>query len=112
MAKQYRSGEAALHEALSDAALAGAQEIREYLSTYRGKDPERARRVQIAISAVSSYTRYRASQNNLASMMLIAARQTGVSAEQTLDIAKAMGLLPESVEANARLPLKVVGQQE
>jgi len=39
-----------LHEALEEAALVGAKEIKEFLGTYRGKDPERLRRVQIAIS--------------------------------------------------------------
>ena len=89
----------ALHEALELAALAGAKEIREFLGTYRGKDPERLKRVQIAMGAVSGYTRWRASQNNMVSMMLIAARQVGVTAEQTLEIAKNAGLLPETIEA-------------
>lgn len=95
-----------LHLALEEAALAGAKEIKEFLGTYRGKDPERFRRVQVAISAVGSFTRWRASQNNMVSMMLIAARQTGVSAEQTLEIAKEAGLLPDSTEAGAA-PLKI-----
>lgn len=86
----------ALSEALEDAALAGAKEIKEFLGTYRGKDPDRLRRVQIAVGAVSGYTRWRASQNNLMSMMLMAARQTGVGKEQTLAIAKTAGLLPEN----------------
>ena len=88
-----------LHDALMDAALAGAKEIKEFLGTYRGKDPERFRRVQVACGAVGAYTRWRASQNNMVSMMLIAARQTGLSSGQTLEIAKATGLLPETVEA-------------
>ncbi len=88
----------ALAEALEDAALAGANEIREFLSTYRGKDPERLKRVQVAVGAVSGYTRWRASQNNMVSMMLMAARQTGVSAADTLQIAKTAGLLPQGVE--------------
>jgi hypothetical protein len=96
----------ALHEALEEAALAGAKEIKEFLGTYRGKDPERFRRVQVAIGAVGSFTRWRASQNNMISMMLIAARQTGVSASQTLEIAKATGLLPESTEAGEG-PIKI-----
>ena len=33
----------ALHEALEEAALAGAKEIKEFLATYRGKDPDRLR---------------------------------------------------------------------
>lgn len=69
----------ALAEALEEAALAGAKEIKEFLGTYRGKDPERLKRVQVAVGAVSGYTRWRASQNNMVSMMLMAARQTGVS---------------------------------
>jgi hypothetical protein len=94
-----------LHEALEAAALAGAREITEFLGTYRGKDPDRLRRVQIAISAVSGYTRWRASHNNMISMMLAAARQTGISGEQTLEIAKSTGLLPES--AAVIEPLKI-----
>jgi len=90
----------ALAEALEEAALAGAKEIKEFLGTYRGKDPERLKRVQIAVGAVSGYTRWRASQNNMVSMMLMAARQTGISAQNTLDIAKVAGLLPDSVEAS------------
>jgi hypothetical protein len=89
----------ALHEALEEAALAGAKEIKEFLGSYRGKEPDRLRRVQIAIGAVSGYTRWRASQNNMISMMLIAARQTGIGPEQTLNIAKSAGLLPESLTA-------------
>ncbi len=95
----------ALAEALEDAALAGAKEIKEFLGTYRGKDPERLKRVQVAVGAVSGYTRWRASQNNMVSMMLMAARQTGISAQQTLDIAKVAGLLPESVETAEPLKL-------
>lgn len=95
----------ALSEALEDAALAGAKEIQEFLGTYRGKDPERIKRVQIAVGAVSGYTRWRASQNNMVSMMLMAARQTGISAEQTLQIAKVAGLLPPSAEMTE--PLKI-----
>ena len=93
-----------LHEALEEACLAGAKEIKEFLATYRGKDPERYRRVQVAMGAVGSFTRWRASQNNMVSMMLIAARQTGISSEQTLDIVKSVGLLPEAAEV---APLKV-----
>jgi hypothetical protein len=93
------SRQQSLNEALEDAALAGAQEIKEFLGTYRGKDPDRLKRVQVAVGAVSGYTRYRASQNNMVSMMLMAARQTGVSSEQTLEIAKLAGLLPEATEA-------------
>lgn len=92
-----------LQEALEEAAYAGAKELTEFLGTYRGKDPERYRRVQIAMGAVSGYTRWRASHNNMISMMLIAARQIGVSAETTLEIAKNAGLLPESTEPAAAL---------
>lgn len=91
-----------LSEALEDAALAGAKEIKEFLGTYRGKDPDRLKRVQIAVGAVSGYTRWRASQNNMVSMMLMAARQTGVSPEQTLEIAKVAGLLPEAAHGAAK----------
>lgn len=90
---------AELHEALEAAALAGANEIREFLETYRGKDPERLRRVQVAIGAVGGYTRWRASHNNMLSMMLLVARQTGVGSDQILEIAKSSGLLPEATIA-------------
>jgi len=99
MTRTRRETTELLHEALESAALAGAKEITEFLSVYRGKDPDRLRRVQIAISAVSGYTRWRASHNNMVSMMLAAARQSGISGEQTLQIAKTTGLLPESAEA-------------
>ena len=95
-----------LHEALEEAALAGAKEITEFLSTYRGKDPERMRRVQIAIGAVGGYTRWRASHNNMISMMLIAARQTGIGPQQTLEIAKSAGLLPETIVPGEVVALK------
>ena len=93
-----------LQEALEEAALAGANEITTFLGTYRGKDPDRIKRVEIAMGAVGSYTRWRASQNNMVSMMLMAARQVGVSAEQTLEIVKSSGLLPETAEI---VPLKI-----
>jgi hypothetical protein len=95
-----------LHEALEEAALVGAKEITEFLGTYRGKDPDRLRRVQIAIGAVGSYTRWRASHNNMVSMMLIAARQSGIGPQQTLDIAKNAGLLPDSIVAGEVVALK------
>jgi hypothetical protein len=96
----------ALHEALEEAALAGAKEIKEFLTVYRGKDPERLRRVQVAIGAVGGYTRWRASHNNMVSMMLIAARQTGIGPEQTLSIAKSAGLLPETTVSGEVVALK------
>lgn len=97
---------AQLHEALEEAALVGAREIKEFLGTYRGKDPDRLRRVQIAISAVGSYTRFQASHNNMVSMMLIAARQTGIGPDQTLQIAQTAGLLPEKTDAGDVVILK------
>ena len=96
-----------LHEALAEAALVGAKEIKEFLGTYRGKDPDRLRRVQVAIGAVGSYTRWRASHNNMISMMLIAARQTGIGPQQTLEIAKGAGLLPETTDVGDVVALKV-----
>ena len=105
MTRTRRQTTESLHEALEEAALAGAKEIAEFLGTYRGKDPDRLQRVQIAISAVGGYTRWRASHNNMISMMLAAARQTGLSGEQTLEIAKSTGLLPDS--AIAVIPLKI-----
>jgi hypothetical protein len=94
-----RSTKEALQEALEEAALAGAKEIKEFLSVYRGKDPDRLRRVHVAVGAVGSYARWQASQNNMISMMLIAARQSGIGPQQTLDIAKSAGLLPEGLSA-------------
>lgn len=94
-----------LREALEEAALAGAKEIKEFLTTYRGKDPERLRRVQIAVSAVGGYTRWRASENNMVSMILAAAQQSGIGQEQTLEIVKSTGLLPETASIT---DLKVV----
>jgi len=91
---------------LEHAALAGAKEITEFLTTYRGKDPDRLRRVQIAIGAVGGYTRWRASHNNMISMMLIAARQTGIGPQQTLEIAKTAGLLPETIVPGEVVPMK------
>jgi hypothetical protein len=99
--------EAALHEALAEAALSAAKEIKEFLGTYRGKDPDRYRRVQIAIGTIGGYSRLRASYNNMVSMMLIAMRQTGVGPEQTLEIAKGAGLLPDTTEAGEVVALKV-----
>ena len=93
MAKQIMQE---LHDEYAETALAGVREIKEFLTTYRGKDPERLRRVQIALGTVSGYTRLMASRNNMVSMMLIAARQTGLGSQQTLDIAKEAGLLPEA----------------
>jgi hypothetical protein len=95
-----------MSEVFEDAAVAGAKEIKEFLSTYRGKDPERLKRVQVAVAAVSGYTRWRASQNNMVSMMLMACRQSGVSATDTLQIAKTAGLLPEEVEQAALKAVK------
>ena len=93
-----KSKQEKLLDVMTDAAIAGAEEIREFLRTYRGKDPDRVRRAHIAMNAMSNYTRLRSSQNNMVSMMLIAARQTGIGGAQTLEIAKAAGLLPDSVE--------------
>jgi len=93
----------ALSEALEEAALAGAKEIKEFLGTYRGNDPDRLKRVHVAVTAVSGYTRWRASQNNMVSTMLAAARQTGVTPAQTLEIVKLAGLLPDSAESTLKL---------
>ena len=97
-----------LQEALEEAALAGAKEIKKFLDSYQGKDPDRLRRVQIAIGAVAGYTRWRASHNNMVSMMLICARQVGITPEQTLEIAKGAGLLPETVVPGEVVKLKRV----
>lgn len=95
-----------LNEVLEDATIAAVKEIKEFLATYRGKDPDRYRRVQIAMGTLGGYSRLRASQNNTISMMLIAARQTGIGPQQTLDIAKSVGLLPETTEVGEVITLK------
>lgn len=95
-----------LNTVLEEAALAAAKEIKEFLGTYRGKDPDRLRRVHIAIGTLGSYSRLKSSQNNTLSMMLIAARQSGIGPQQTLEIAKSAGLLPESVEPAEVIALK------
>ena len=96
------SPKAKLSEALENAALAGALEIQEFLTNGGGEEPKSLKRVQIAVAAVSGYTRYQASRNNMASVMLMAARQSGVSTSDVLQIAKGVGLLPESTEANSK----------
>lgn len=103
-----RNTKSQLHEKLEEAALAGAKEIREFLGTYRGKDPDRLRRVQVAMAAVNGYTRWQASQNNMISMMLIAARAAGIGPQQTLDIAKEAGLLPDGLKAAQVIDIKKV----
>jgi hypothetical protein len=96
---------AALNEVLEEAALAGGREIIAFLGSSRKKDsPREQTRVKVGVAAVSGYTRWRASQNNMVTMMLMAARQVGVSPEQTLEICKLAGVLPESTE---RVPLKL-----
>lgn len=92
-----------LQEALEEAALVAAKEIKEFLGTYRGKDPDRLRRVHIALGTMSGYCRLRASHNNAVSMMLMAARMSGIGAEQTLEIAKGAGLLPERTSGGAEI---------
>ena len=75
----------ALLEALEEAALAGAKGNQGVPRDMRGKRPDRLNRAKVAVGAVSGYTRFRASQNNMFTMMLPwLSRQTGVSAEQTL----------------------------
>jgi hypothetical protein len=86
----------AIREAMEDAALAGAVEMKHFLDTYRGDDPIARVRVQVAANAVNSYTRQCSSENNMVGMMLSAAERTGVSPEQTLAIVKEVGLLPPS----------------
>jgi hypothetical protein len=87
---------------LEAAALVSAREIHTFLTTRRSSDPDRLKRVHVAVQTVGDFTRFRASQNNLVSMMLMAARQAGVSSDVTLEIAKARGLLPSSAVADAR----------
>lgn len=81
-----------LNKALERAALAGAPEISEFLEK-PGSDPDRLKRVHVAVGAVSGFTRWRASQNNMVSTMLMAARQTGASIDATRQILNGAGLL-------------------
>ena len=83
-------------DTMEGAAVAGAKEIKEFLGTYRGKDSDRLKRVHVAVAAISGYTRWCASRNNLMSMMLMAARQSGIDKDQMLKLATNAGLLPES----------------
>ena len=87
--------EESLQSILEEAAVAAAKELRTFLKEGT-KDEKASQRVQIALSTVTSYTRWRSSQNNLASMMLSAARQAGLDNDATRQIAEETGLLPET----------------
>lgn len=86
-----------LNKALERAALAGALEISEFLEN-PGSDPDRLKRVHVAVGAVSGFTRWRASQNNMVSTMLMAARQTGATIDMTRQILNGAGVLIEAAE--------------
>jgi hypothetical protein len=90
-----RNKQEILRESLEDAAIAGAKDVTAFLTTYRGKDPERLARVRVAAGAVKSYTGWQSSRNNMATGILMATRQIGLAPEQTLDILKTTGLLPD-----------------
>jgi len=89
---------------MEEAALAGAQEMKKFLDSYTGDDPVARARVQVGANAVTGYTRLCSSENNMIGMMMMAAERTGVSAEQTLVIAKEAGLLPGAIEPDHKLP--------
>lgn len=84
-----------LKEALELAALAGAEEIRKFLGESEA-DSNKLQRVKVAVAAVGGYTRWRASHNNAIAMMLVAARQSAVSPQDTLELARSAGVLPPS----------------
>lgn len=88
-----------LRKAMERAALAGALEISEFLEN-PGSDPERLKRVHVAVGAVSGFTRWSASQNNMVSTVLMAARQTGATVEATRQILGAAGLTIEVTKAD------------
>lgn len=91
-----------LQEALEEAALAGARELKRFLEG-TNNDPKDARRVQVALGAVTSYTRLRASQNNMIGMVLSVSKQAGLDPNITVELAKDIGLLPESAQATSNL---------
>jgi hypothetical protein len=91
------SNRKAIREAMEEVALAGAIEMKHFLDTYHGDDPVARARVQVATNAVTGYTRQCSSENNMVGMMMAAAERTGISPEQTLEIVKTAGLLPEAV---------------
>lgn len=84
-----------LMEASEEAAIAGAKEIREFLTTYRGTDALRFKRAQMAASTLAGHVRLLASQNNLATTMLQAAKLAGLSKEDTKAMAQGAGLLTD-----------------
>jgi len=87
-----------LSDDIEDAALLGAKEMKQFLETYRGDDPVALTRVTIGAKAVKNYLEKFSAQNGLLALMMGAAERTGVSPEQTLEIAKGAGLLPETVK--------------
>lgn len=90
-----------LREALEDAALVGAKEMKRFLELYGGADaPEvprdRFKVVLVARDAVKECIDQQSSQNNMVTSLMNAARLVGVAPEQTLEILKTTGILPES----------------
>jgi hypothetical protein len=82
-----------LQTVMEEAALAAAKELRDFLKSPKGEIP--TSRVNTALGTLSGYTRWRASQNNLISMMLGAARQANLPAEIVTNISEEVGLIPE-----------------
>ncbi len=87
-----------LSDEIEDVALLGVKEMKLFLETYRGDDPVAVKRVGVGAAAVKNYLDKFSAQNGLLGLMMGAAERAGVSPEQTLDIAKGVGLLPEATK--------------
>lgn len=96
-----------IHDSIDRAALAGAQEIEQFLKTYKGDDPVALTRVRYGAVGVKNYLEKFSSQNGLLGLIMGAAERTGVPPEQTLKIAKEHGLLPDAAESK---PLKLAAR--
>ena len=96
-----------LKDVLEEAALAGATELTHFLTDPTKAEPQDFRRAQMALGAVTGYTRWRSSQNNLLSMVLMVSRQNGVLPDLT-EIAESIGLPPSMLEPPEQLPVKKV----
>ena len=85
-----------LSEQIEDVALLGVKEMKKFLETYTGDDPVAVKRVAVGAAAVKNYLDKFSAQNGLLGLMMSAAERSGVPPEQTLEIAKNAGLLPEA----------------
>jgi len=99
MKKSHKDDNAeSLAEILEEAARESAKELRDFLRSPRGGQARDSRRVSVALGAVTSYTRWRASQNNLIGMMLATAKIANLNKDRIMIAAKAAGLLPEDID--------------